>query len=118
MCWVKIWAQLVRGPSQQQAFVLEWQGRENLGLLHSIQESAVIRIPSLVLKSLIALARHSRVYSGVISRASMKDQTMMDYSKGRYNVRTPDGGFVGRIDGDEFVRNGLSLLYRVVGDEL
>lgn len=40
----------------------------------------------------------------------------MDYSKGRYNVRTPDGDFVGRIDEDEFVRNGLSLLYRVDGD--
>lgn len=41
----------------------------------------------------------------------------MDYSKGRYNVRTPDGGSIGRIDGDEFVCNGLSLLYRVDGDE-
>jgi len=43
---------------------------------------------------------------------------MVDYSKGRYSVRTPDGGFIGLIDEDEFVRNGLSLLYRVDGDEL
>jgi hypothetical protein len=42
---------------------------------------------------------------------------MVDYSKGRYNVNTPDGGFIGRIDRDEFVRNGISLLYRIDGDE-
>lgn len=42
---------------------------------------------------------------------------MVDYCKGRYDVRTPEGDYIGRIDGDEFVRNGKSLLYRIDGDE-
>ncbi len=42
---------------------------------------------------------------------------MVDYSMGRYVVKTADGGFIGRIDGDEFVRNGTSLMYRIDGDE-
>ena len=43
---------------------------------------------------------------------------MIDYSKGRYTVRNGQGGIVGRIDEDEYVRNGAELLYRVDGDEL
>lgn len=41
----------------------------------------------------------------------------IDYSKGCYNVFGPDRKPVGRIDKDEFVRNGQNLLYRVDGDE-
>jgi hypothetical protein len=42
---------------------------------------------------------------------------MIDYSKGRYIVKTPDGGYFARIDGDEFARNGLSIFFRIDGDE-
>lgn len=40
-----------------------------------------------------------------------------DYSKGRYLVENPAGQLVGRIDNDEYVRSGGSLLYRVDGSE-
>lgn len=42
---------------------------------------------------------------------------MIDYSKGGYILKTLDGGYFGRIDGDEFVRNSSSLFYRIDGDE-
>lgn len=42
---------------------------------------------------------------------------MIDYSRGRYVVRDTNGALVGRIDEDEFVRDGARLLYRVDGDE-
>lgn len=42
---------------------------------------------------------------------------MIDYSKGRYIVKTLDGGYIGQIDEDEFVRHGVSLFYRIDGDE-
>lgn len=42
---------------------------------------------------------------------------MIDYSQGRYVVKDTSGQVVGRIDEDEFVRNGVDLLYRVDGDE-
>ncbi len=44
----------------------------------------------------------------------------MDYTQGRYNVYDEWGNWIGRIDGDEFVRtpgaNG-QLLYRLEEDE-
>jgi len=42
---------------------------------------------------------------------------MIDYSKGRYLVKNVAGQLVGQIDNDEYVRNGLSLLYRIDGAE-
>ena len=42
---------------------------------------------------------------------------MIDYSKGRYVVKDADGRVVGGIDGDEFVRDGVRLVYRIDGDE-
>lgn len=42
---------------------------------------------------------------------------MIDYSKGRYLVKNAAGQLVGNIDNDEYVRNGLSLLYRIDGAE-
>jgi hypothetical protein len=42
---------------------------------------------------------------------------MINYSNGRYEVKDAAGQVVGRIDGDEFVRNGASLLYQIDGDE-
>lgn len=42
---------------------------------------------------------------------------MIDYSKGRYTVKDTNGALVGRIDGDEYVRSGASLRFRVDGDE-
>lgn len=42
---------------------------------------------------------------------------MIDYSKGQYNVKDANGALVGRIDEDEYVRNGTSLRFRVDGDE-
>jgi len=42
---------------------------------------------------------------------------MIDYSKGRYTVKETSGALVGRIDEDEFVRSGTSLLFRVDGDK-
>lgn len=43
---------------------------------------------------------------------------MIDYSEGQYIVRNAQGAIVGRIDKDEYVRNGAELLYRVDGDEM
>lgn len=42
----------------------------------------------------------------------------MDYSKGRYTVRNNAGQIIGRIDEDEFVRNGATLLYRLEGNDV
>jgi hypothetical protein len=42
---------------------------------------------------------------------------MIDYSKGRYTVKDTNGASVGRIDEDEFVRSGTTLLFRVDGEE-
>lgn len=42
---------------------------------------------------------------------------MIDYSKGRYTVKDTKGAVIGRIDEDEYVRNGVSLRFRVDGDE-
>lgn len=41
-----------------------------------------------------------------------------NFSKGRYNVYSSTGAFVGRIDCDEFVRNGIELVYRIDNDEV
>lgn len=41
----------------------------------------------------------------------------MNYENGRYQVLDAAGDYIGRIDEDEFVRNGISLLYRIDGDE-
>lgn len=41
-----------------------------------------------------------------------------DYSNGRYLVFTSEETPLGIIDGDEYVRNGLNLLYRLDGDEV
>jgi hypothetical protein len=43
---------------------------------------------------------------------------MIDYSKGRYTVKDMSGKIVGRIDNDEFVRDGLKLRFRIDGDEV
>ena len=42
---------------------------------------------------------------------------MIDYSKGRYTVKDRNGGFIGRIDEDEYVRSGTVLRFRLDGDE-
>lgn len=42
---------------------------------------------------------------------------MIDYSKGRYTVKDTKGAVIGRIHEDEYVRNGVSLRFRVDGDE-
>jgi len=42
---------------------------------------------------------------------------MIDYSKGRYTVKDTNGGLIGRIDEDEYVRSGTVLRFRVDGDE-
>lgn len=42
----------------------------------------------------------------------------IDYSKGRYIVVGSHGHSIGRIDEDEFVRNGAKLLYRIDGTEV
>ena len=42
---------------------------------------------------------------------------MIDYSKGRYTVKDTNGGLIGRIDEDEYVRNGTVLRFKVDGDE-
>jgi hypothetical protein len=42
----------------------------------------------------------------------------MDYSTGRYSVVNSGGVQIGLIDGDEFVRCGTDLLYRIDGDEV
>lgn len=43
---------------------------------------------------------------------------MIDYSKGRHEVLTPQGNIFGVIDGDEFVRSGSNLVFRIDGDEI
>ncbi len=42
----------------------------------------------------------------------------IDYSQGRYNVFNSSGSQIGRIDEDEFVRQGSKLLYRIDGAEV
>lgn len=42
----------------------------------------------------------------------------IDYSQGRYNVFNSNGIQIGRIDEDEFVRQGNKLLYRIDGAEV
>lgn len=42
----------------------------------------------------------------------------MDFSQGRYHVFSAEYQLIGRIDGDEFVRNGVDLIYRIDGDEV
>lgn len=42
----------------------------------------------------------------------------IDYSQGRYNVFNNSGSQIGRIDEDEFVRQGDKLLYRIAGAEV
>lgn len=42
----------------------------------------------------------------------------IDHSEGRYNVFDPNRSELGRIDHDEFIRNGGSLIYRIDGDEI
>lgn len=42
----------------------------------------------------------------------------IDYSNGRYLVFASKGAPLGIIDGDEYVRNGLNLLYRIDGNEV
>lgn len=43
---------------------------------------------------------------------------MVDYSNGRYTVKDMGGRIVGRIDHDEFVRDGAKLRFRIDGDEV
>jgi hypothetical protein len=43
---------------------------------------------------------------------------MIDYSNGRYTVKDMSGKVVGRIDNDEFVRDGGKLRFRIDGDEV
>lgn len=43
---------------------------------------------------------------------------MIDYSNGRYTVRDMSGRIVGRIDHDEFVRDGGKRRFRIDGDEV
>ena len=43
---------------------------------------------------------------------------MNRYDTGRFSVRGPNGVTLGCIDGDEFVRNGSSLVYRIDGAEV
>ena len=42
----------------------------------------------------------------------------VDYSKGRYVVVHSSGRPIGRIDEDEFVRQGSALLFRIDGTEV
>jgi len=42
----------------------------------------------------------------------------MDYSKARYTVFDGRGQIVGRIDEDEYVRQGKHLIYRIDGAEV
>ncbi|MEE4461598.1 hypothetical protein V2S84_05575 [Azotobacter chroococcum] len=42
----------------------------------------------------------------------------IDYSQGRYNVFNSNGIQIGRIDEDEFVRQGNKVLYRIDGAEV
>ena len=40
------------------------------------------------------------------------------FDTGRWNVTDPSGRQVGVVDGDEYVRDGDHLLYRIDGNEL
>lgn len=40
------------------------------------------------------------------------------FDKGRWNVTDPTGKHVGVVEGDEYVRDGEHLLYRIDGNEL
>lgn len=40
------------------------------------------------------------------------------FETGRWNVTDPTGKHVGVVDGDEYVRDGEHLLYRIDGNEL
>jgi hypothetical protein len=42
----------------------------------------------------------------------------IDYTKGRYKVIGPNNEAIGLIDNDEYVRNGLNLIYRIDGLEV
>lgn len=42
----------------------------------------------------------------------------MDFTKGLYRVMAPNGSEIGLINGDEFVRNGLELIYRIDDEEV
>lgn len=42
----------------------------------------------------------------------------MDFTKGCYRVMAPNGSEIGLINGDEFVRNGLDLIYRIDDEEV
>lgn len=42
---------------------------------------------------------------------------MINYSKGSFIVQDVAGQVIGRIDGDEYVRSGTRLLYRIEEDE-
>lgn len=44
---------------------------------------------------------------------------MKNYENGRFNVTSADGRLIGRIDGDEFIRDHQArLMYRIDGDEV
>lgn len=42
----------------------------------------------------------------------------IDYSQGRYNVFDANDELIGRIDKDEFIRQGQRLIYRIDGSEV
>jgi hypothetical protein len=42
----------------------------------------------------------------------------IDYSQGRYSVFDAKGLLIGRIDEDEFIRQGSKLVYRLDGSEV
>jgi hypothetical protein len=42
----------------------------------------------------------------------------IDYSQGKYSVLNASGAHIGRIDEDEFIRQGSTLLYRLDGSEV
>lgn len=45
-------------------------------------------------------------------------QMSVEYNKGRFNVFDVNSVMIGRIDHDEFVRNGLNLLFRIDNNEV
>ena len=42
----------------------------------------------------------------------------VEYKNGRFNVFDVNNIMIGRIDHDEFVRNGLNLLFRIDNEEV
>ena len=42
----------------------------------------------------------------------------VEYKNGRFNVFDVNSVMIGRIDHDEFVRDGLNLLFRIDNDEV